>query len=181
MAMQSPMGGIGGFGGFQGQAQGGGMCGAGQGNGGQVMAMPGLGHHIMGGAQAMGGLGSQFGGGAQSFGGQAMGHMGNMPSMGNMPFSPMRHETPLHQQGRRTASHGSPSHAGKRRFGTQCHCYSQIPMSFKIEVLQTILPEVWNPVSSAHMTILDMDCSMLIGFDRRPGSLVETRFVTNLA
>ena len=198
------MGGLG-----QGVAMMGGLCGPSQamGKGGQIMGMPGFGPQ-QGGGQTMGGMGCagapMFGNqamgcmggqGPQGFGSQAMGSMSNMSNMGTMPLGGYHGHMPFHsmmpqakpskqaQSGGRPASgSGAPGHvAGKRRFATTCHTYGQIPMAMKVEVLQRILPETWNPVTAFSKTALDIDSCLAIGFDRWPVSSVETRMVTSLA
>jgi len=100
---------------------------------------------------------------------------------GNMPFHAM---TPGARPGKQGMAGKRPAtgfgQGMKRKFATQCQTYAQIPVNFKMEVLQTIYPEVWNPVTSVAKTMVDMDSSIAIGFDRWPGSPVETRCVTGL-
>jgi hypothetical protein len=147
------------------------------------------------GAQAMGSMGSMGGmGGMGNMG--SMGNMGGMGNMGNMPLGGFNGHLPFkimmagpkpgrqqQQPGKRPATGfgGHGGQGGKRRFATQCNCYGQIPIPLKMEVLQSVLPEVWNPVTSASKTSVDMDSAMAIGFDRWPGSPLETRLVIGLA
>ena len=102
----------------------------------------------------------------------------------HMPFHAMSPGAKPGKQsmaGKRSASGGGGHGNGvQRKFATQCQTYAQIPVNFKMEVLQTIYPEVWNPVTSASKTMVDMDSCIAIGFDRWPGSPVETRSVTGL-
>ena len=140
------------------------------GKGGPIMGAPGFGHQAMG---------SQ---GAHGFGPQPMANMPFGGWNGNMPFqSIMASAKPSKQgqPGKRPASgFGAMGHvAGKRKFATQASSHGMVPYQFKLEVLQTVLPEVWNPVTAASKTLADMDCAMGVGFDRWHGSPLETRSI----
>ena len=127
--------------------------------------------------------------GIHGFGAQTMSNMSVMPLggwNGNMPFHSMvlgaKPGKQYAQAGKRPASgSGPPGHlTGKRRFSTQCNSYGLIPIPMKMEVMQLILPEVWNPVTAASKTCVDLDSAMAIGFDRWAGSPLETRMATGL-
>ena len=130
---------------------------------------------------------------AQGFGSQAISNIGSNGNMylggvhGYMQVNAMMPKAKpgkhMHRQGRRSVGGFGPlgNMAGPRRFGTHCHCYAHISMAIKIEVLQAILPEVWNPVTMASKTIQDIDSCLALGFDRWPWSPVETTMATGLA
>jgi hypothetical protein len=207
-SMGTPMGMRGvGAGAIGGQAPG--MHGFGQttnGQGGHCFGgAPGMGM-MMGNMNAMGGMGGMgmamqhFGPQTQGdqfrcsqqpgFGAQALNNMGAMPLggwNGHMPFMSM---LPIAKAGKQQAQPGKrpatgcgpPGHlSGKRHFATQCNCYGHIPIQFKMEVMQRIMPETWNPVTSASKASVDLDSALAIGFDRWPGSPLETRMATGLA
>ena len=169
--------------------------------------LPGFGGMGIMGMQQPPTMGGQFGG---QYGTQAMSSVGGMgfapmapsfavnpgwgqPMGGHAPLGGYNGHMPFHAMspgarpgrqsmaGKRSASGGGgQGNSMKRKFATQCQTYAQIPVNFKMEVLQTIYPEVWNPVTSASKTMVDMDSCIAIGFDRWPGSPVETRSVTGL-
>ena len=58
---------------------------------------------------------------------------------------------------------------------------ARFPSMYKMEVMQRVWPEVWNPVTSASKAPMDLDSAMGVGFDRWPGSPVETKLATGLA